>query len=130
MATDAEQRAEQVDAEQVAAMRRMLAEPGGEQAVAKRYGAQAVNSAEFKLAQRQREAIVSRQREMREKAAKADQQRRQSDHRGQQGNERASTDEVRERVRQGQRDLKTADKRAAAERSKSKSVSAGQSQSM
>ena len=71
----AEQR---IDADQVAQMRAMLAQRGGEEAVRRRFGDAAVDGPEAQAARRQIEASRERQREQRERAAReAEQQDRE-----------------------------------------------------
>lgn len=61
---------EQIDAEKVAHMRDLLSKPGGEVEVARRYGEAAIDSEEFRTAQRQQQLAAQRGREAREAAAK------------------------------------------------------------
>lgn len=70
MATDAQQRHDEVDAERVAHMRDLLSRPGGEAEVARRYGSEAEHSDEFRAAKRQQKASTDRAREARAAAAK------------------------------------------------------------
>lgn len=74
-----------VDAERVAAMRRMLADPEqGAAAVTKRFGEGAQNTDEFQAAQRQIKANQQRAREQREAADRQARQREQAQRQTQQ----------------------------------------------
>ncbi|WP_287004255.1 MULTISPECIES: hypothetical protein [Gordonia] len=72
MVTDARR---QVDAERVASMRVLLAQPGGRAEIARRYGESATESPEFAAAERQNAAVAARAREARESAIREQQQR-------------------------------------------------------
>lgn len=122
MATDAQDRAGQVDAERVANMRALLNEPGGEAEIARRYGEQAVNSDEFAAAKRQQQATTARQREAREareaQAQRADQQASQRAQR--QAQEARTPEQLRASLREGKSELNKAGKEATQARERSR----------
>ncbi|MBE7157891.1 MAG: hypothetical protein INR62_05580 [Rhodospirillales bacterium] len=78
MATASQERNDQVDAEKVSQMRQLLAQPGGQALIEKRYGSGATNSPEYAAAQKAQRAAAERARAQREAAAKEAAQRERS----------------------------------------------------
>ncbi|MBS4103092.1 hypothetical protein [Tsukamurella paurometabola] len=118
--TESTKRQEAVDAERVAEIRRLLEQPGGQDEVSKRFGKSALSSDEYKVAQRQRQEAQARRREAAEaRQREASRDRANTARRAQRSVGGAqSVAEVRELARQGQKDLRSAQRRAAAEQSK------------
>lgn len=114
MATEAQERAGRVDAERVAAMRAMLSEPGGEAAIVQRYGESALQSDELATARSQQRAATARQREQREKIARAQQaeveQRQQAQR---QAREARTAEQLKATLREGRTEVNKTGKEAA-----------------
>lgn len=111
-------RREAVDAARVSEIRRLLDQPGGgPEAVAKEFGKVELSSGEYKAAQQQRKAAVARRQqaaEARERTARQSRdQRTQNQQRAENSQGAASTAELRGRLRQGQKDLRAADRDSA-----------------
>lgn len=131
MATEAERRQELVDEAKVREMKAMLDVPGGRDEIVKKFGHSAVDTKEYeaaaaqhKRAQAQRRA-GSEERDRRAQQAKEFEARKAGhERRAQAAKEReaarpASTAELQDRLRQGQKNIRAADQRAARDRERS-----------
>ncbi|MFJ7619816.1 hypothetical protein ACIQYZ_13545 [Rhodococcus erythropolis] len=125
MATEAERRLEQVDAERVAEIRRMLEQPGGSDEVAKKFGKAELATDEFKTARRQRQEAQTRRREAAEAREREAEKQRAAARTQAQDRSRPdrSSDAVdlRSKLKEGRKDLAAADKRSQQQRGQSRS---------
>lgn len=111
-------RRDEVDAARVSEIKRLLDQPGGgPEAVAKQFGKVELSSGEYKAAQHQRRAAVARRQqsaEARERTASQSQSLRARDQqRAAGGQEKVSTAELRDRLKQGQKDIRAAGQESA-----------------
>lgn len=129
MATEAERRAEEVDRDKAAEIRRMLEQPGGEDEVARRFGKAELSSDEFRAAQRQlreartrrRESAEARHREVagQRAQARAREKSAQSDGQTRSGRPGDAVD-LRARLKDGRANLAKSDQRAQQARERSR----------
>ncbi|OBA67771.1 hypothetical protein [Gordonia sp. 852002-10350_SCH5691597] len=111
-------RHDEVDAARVNEIKRLLDQPGGgPEAVAKQFGKVELGSDEYKTAQQQRRAAVARRQqaaEARERNARQNRSLHARDRRrAEGGQDKVSTAELRDRLKQGQKDLRAADQESA-----------------
>ncbi|MGC0363808.1 hypothetical protein ABH922_001792 [Rhodococcus sp. 27YEA15] len=104
----------EADAQKVAAMREMLAKPGGEDAVRKRFGEAAVGGTEHRAAQRQAQANRQRVRRTAERAANAAPKRQPG------SVNQVGRDQAQARLKDGQKQLRQAQQQPADGKTKTK----------
>lgn len=94
-----------IDSNKAREMRRMLASEGGADKVRQRYGDQALNSPEFRLATKQNAKVQERQKRLAKEGPAIDKDR--TDSRDEErGRNKDSQDDVKDRQRDAERDKK------------------------